>query len=120
MGYGFEIISFRLRSREVPNVEDSYENVEHPLGGGLMVDSWHSNKHEKKGGRGRQVVDTRHLGRIQPIIDLSCFGDSQRRSTRAQHSNLRSRELRVVIVFSLAYGYMYKVLVRREPYPYRI
>jgi hypothetical protein len=39
---------------------------------------------------------------------------------RAQHSNLQGHELRVELLFSLAYGYMWQVLVRREPYLYCI
>jgi carbonic anhydrase len=73
------------------------EHVSHLLGGDHVVDRWHNNKHPEKGGSVRQVVDTCHLGRSQPIVDLSHFRDSQRRSTRVQHSNSRSRELQVVI-----------------------
>jgi hypothetical protein len=60
------------------------------------------------------VVDTRHLGRSQPIADLSCFEILQRRSTKAQHSNSRSRELRVVLALSPSGGYVWKALTRRS------
>jgi hypothetical protein len=90
----------------VPSAEGSCEHVSHPLGGDRVVDRWHKHRPHRKGGSRQQVAYTRHLGRGQPITDLSCFGVSQRRSMRAQHSNSRSHELRVGIVFILAYGYM--------------
>jgi hypothetical protein len=54
-------------------------------------------KRPKKGGSGDRQLDTRRMERSQPIIDLSCLGDSGRKSTRAQRSNSRNCELRGVL-----------------------
>jgi hypothetical protein len=51
-GLGVERISFQLRSRKVPSAEGSYKHIAHPLGGGHVVDRWHSNKCLEKGGSG--------------------------------------------------------------------
>jgi hypothetical protein len=59
-------------------------------------------------------VRVRHLGRGQPIANLSLFGISQRRSTRVQHSNSRSHELRVVLALSPSQWLCVKVLARRS------
>jgi hypothetical protein len=66
------------------------------------------------------VVDTRRLGRSQPIVDLSRFVDSQRRSTRDQHSNSQSHELRGVLELGPSQWSLVEALARKEPYPYCI
>jgi hypothetical protein len=75
-GSGLKGFLFDCRSREVPSVEGSCEHVSHPLGGDRVVDRWRKHRAHRKGGSRRQVVAyRRHLGRGQPIADLSCFGD---------------------------------------------
>jgi hypothetical protein len=80
------------------------QHVARLLGGDRVVDRWRSNKHPKKVEAGDRQLDTHHLGRIQSFFDLSRLGDSQRRSTRAQHSNSQSCELRVALGLGLAGG----------------
>jgi hypothetical protein len=81
----------------VPSTEGLHEHVSRLLGGDRMIDRWCNNKHPEKGGSMQHVVDRRHLARSQPIVDLSRFGDLQRRSMRVQHSNSRSHKLQVVL-----------------------
>jgi hypothetical protein len=85
-----------------------------------MVDRWHNIEHTKKVKVGEQVAYTHHLGRSQPITDLSCFGISQRRTTRVQHSNLRSCKLRGVLELGPSQWSLVEVLARKEPYLYCI
>jgi hypothetical protein len=49
---GLKEFLFDCRSREVPSVEGSCEHVAHPLGGDRVVDRWHNNKAQRKGGSG--------------------------------------------------------------------
>jgi hypothetical protein len=84
---GLKEFLFDYRIHEVSSAEGSCEHVSHLSGGDRVVNRWCKKKNPKKGGSVRQVVETRHLGRSQPIIDLSCFGVSQMRRMRVQHCN---------------------------------
>jgi hypothetical protein len=50
----------------------------------------------------------RRFGWSQPFVDISCFGDSQGKSTRGWRSNSRSRELRKVLALRLGCGHIGK------------